>query len=106
MHEIHLKQPTQCYVSGQFTKNKERIKNFKETEDSRYIYRNELDKACFEHEMSYQDFKDLNRRTTVKKVLRDKAFSFAENPKYDGYQRGLASMASKFFDKKKFRWSY
>ena len=50
--------------------------------------------------MSYQDFKDLNRRTTVKKVLRDKAFSFAENPKYDGYQRGLASMASKFFDKK------
>ena len=56
--------------------------------------------------MSYQDFKDLNRRTTVKKVLRDKAFSFAENPKYDGYQRGLASMASKFFDKKKFRWSY
>ena len=50
--------------------------------------------------MTYGDFKDLARRTTSDKVLRDKAFNIAKNPKYDGYQRGLASMVYKFFDKK------
>ena len=50
--------------------------------------------------MAYEDFKDLERRTSSDKVLRDKAFSIAKNPKYDGYQRGLASMVYKFFDKK------
>ena len=50
--------------------------------------------------MAYGDFKDLNRRTAADKVLRDKAFNIAKNPKYDGYQRGLASMVYKFFDKK------
>ena len=50
--------------------------------------------------MAYGDFKDLKRRTALDKVLRDKAFSIAKNPKYDGYQRGLASMVYKFFDKK------
>ena len=50
--------------------------------------------------MTYGDFKDLNRRTSADKVLRDKAFDIAKNPKYDGYQRGLASMVYKFFDKK------
>ena len=49
--------------------------------------------------MAYGDFKDLNRRTAADKVLRDKAFNIAKNPKYDGYQRGLASMLYKFFDK-------
>ena len=44
---------------GPFTKNKERIQKFKETGDSRYIYRNELDKACFQHDTAYGDFKDL-----------------------------------------------
>ena len=50
--------------------------------------------------MAYEDFKDLNRKTFADKVLRDKAFNIAKDPKYDGYQRGLASMVYKFFDKK------
>ena len=65
--------------------------------DSRYIYKNELDKACFQHDMAYGDFKDLGRRTVLDKVLRDKAFNIVKNPKYDGYQRGVASMVYKFF---------
>ena len=52
--------------------------------------------------MTYGDFKDLNRGTFAGKVLRDKAFNIAEDPKYDGYQRGLASMVCKFLDKKTF----
>ena len=81
-------------------KNKERIQKFKETGDSRYIYQNELDKTCFQHDKAYGDFKDLTRRTAFYKILRDKAFNIAKNPKYHGYQRGLASMIYKFFDKK------
>ena len=50
--------------------------------------------------MAHEDFKDLGRRTASDKMLRDKAFSIAKNPKYDGYQRGLASMVYKFYDKK------
>ena len=50
--------------------------------------------------MTYGNFKDLAKRTASDKVLRDKAFNIAKNPKYDGYQRGLASMVYKFFDKK------
>ena len=101
MPEMHLKQPGFTYSAcGPFTKNKERIKKFKETGDTSYIYKNELDKAYFRHDMAYGDFKDLGRRTASNKVLRDKAFNIAKNPKYDGYQRGLASMVYKFFDKK------
>ena len=79
---------------------KERIQKFKETGDTSFIYKNELGKACFQHDMAYGDFKDLKRRTFSDKVLRDTAFNIAKNPKYDGYQRGLASMVYKFFDKK------
>ena len=101
MPEMHLKQPGFTYSAcGPFTKNKERIQKFKETGDTSYIYKNELDKACFQHDMAYGDFKDLARRTASDKVLRDKAFNIAKNPNYDGYQRGLASMVYKFFDKK------
>ena len=85
-------------------KIKKQLKKIKETGDSRDVYRNELDKAFFRHHMAYGDFKDLNRRTTtdkVFKVLRDKAFNIAKNSKYDGYQRGLASMVYNFFHKKK-----
>ena len=81
-------------------KTKKEFKNLKKTGDSNYIYKNELDKACFQHDMAYGDFKDLKRRTASDKVLRDKAFNIAKNPNYDGYQRGLASIAYKFFDKK------
>ena len=68
--------------------------------DTSYIYKKELDKASFQHDMAYGDFKDLARKPASDKVLRDKAFNIAKNPKYDGYQRGLASMVHKLFDKK------
>ena len=101
MLEIHLKQPGFTYSAcGRFTKNEERIEKFKETGDISYIYKNELDKACFRHDLAYGDFKDLARRTTSDKVLRNKAFNIAKNLKYDGYQRVLASMVCKFFGKK------
>ena len=101
MPEMHLRQPQLTYSAcGPFTKNKERIQKFKETGDSRYIYRNELDKACFQHDMVYGGLKDLARRTAADKVLRYKAFNIAKDPIYDGYQRGLASIIYKFFDKK------
>ena len=101
MPEMHLRQSGFTYSAcGPFTKNNERLQKFKPTGYSRYIYRNELDKACFQHDMAYGDFKDLKRRTAVENVLRDKAFNIAKNPKYDEYQRGLASMVYKFFDKK------
>ena len=100
MPEMHLRQPQFTYSAcGPFTKKKERIQKFKETGDSRYIYKNELDKACFQHDIAYGDFKDLAKRTAADKVLRDKAFNIAKDLKYDGYQRGLASMAYNFFDK-------
>ena len=101
MPEMHLRQPRFVYSAcGPFTRHKERIKEFKRTGDSRYIYRNELDKACFQHDSAYADHKDLINRTDADKVLKDKAYDIASNPKYDGYQRGLASMVYKIFDKK------
>ena len=85
-------------------KNKKRTKTFKEAVDSQYMYQNELDKACFRHDMAYEDFKDLTRRTAFDKILFDNAFNIAKNPKYYGYQRGIniASMVYKCFDKKNF----
>ena len=101
MLEMHLKQPRFTYSAcGPFPKNKERIQRLKETGDPRYIYRNELDKAYFQHEIAFGYFKDLARRIASDKVLRDKSFNIAKNPKYNGHQRGLASMFSKFFDGK------
>ena len=101
MPEMHLRQPGFTYSAcGPFTKNKERIQKFKQTGDSRYIHKNELDKACFQYDMAYGDFTDLAKRTAADKVLRDKALNIAKDPKYDGYQRGLASMVYKYFDKK------
>ena len=102
MPEMHLRQPGFTYSAcGPFTKNIERIKDFKETGDSSYIYQNKLDKACFQHDMAYGYFKHLNRRTFAEKVLRDdEVFNIVKDPKYNGYQHGLASMVYKFFDKK------
>ena len=88
MIEMHLRQPAFTYSAcGTFTKNKERIQKSKETGDSRYIYQNKLDKA-------------LTRRTASDKIFRNKALNIDKNAIYDGYQRGLASMVYKFFDKK------
>ena len=101
MSEMLLKQPGFTYSAcGPFPKNKERIQKLKETGHSRYIYRTELDKVCFQHDMAYGDFKDLAKITASDKVLKDKAFNIAKNPKYDRYQRDLASMVYNVFDKK------
>ena len=125
MPEIHLRQPQFTYSAcGPFTKHKQRIQKFKETGDTNYIYIyiymyiyiyiymyvciyiyiyiyiyiNELDKACFVHDAAYSDSKDLTKRTVADKILKNKAFDIAKDPKYDGYQRGLASMVYKLFD--------
>ena len=96
MPEMHLRQPGFTYNScGPFTKNKGRIQKTKATRDSRYIYQNELDKACFQHDMVYRNFKDLTRT-----IASDKESNIAKNRKYDGYQRGLASMVYKSLIKK------
>ena len=92
-------------ANGPFTNNKEGIKKFKETGDSRYIYQNELDKTFFQHDMAYGYFKDLNRRTVDDKVLCNKAFNIAKNLKSDGCQHGIASMVYKFFDNRNFWWN-
>ena len=101
MPEMHLRQPQFVYSAcGPFTTHKERIKKFKRTGDTRYIYRNELDKACFQHDSAYADHKDLINRTEEDKVLKGKAYDIPSNPEYHGYQRDLASMVYKLFYKK------
>ena len=101
MSEVHLRKPGFTYSAcGPFTKNKQRIQKFMQTGDTNYIYKNDLDKACFQPGMAYGKYKDLEKRAQSDKVLKDKVFEIANNPKYDGYQRGLASMIYKFFDKK------
>ena len=95
MPEIHLRQPQFTY-----SEQEQRIQKFKETGDTNYIYKNELDKACFVHDAAYSDSKDLTKRTVSDKILKNKAFDIAKDPKYDGYQRGLASMVYNFFDSK------
>ena len=100
MPEMHLRQPQFVYsASGPFTRHKKRIKNFKQTGDTRYIYRNDPDKVRSQHDSAYADHKDLINRTKSDKCLRDKAYDIASIPEYDGYQRGLASMVYKFLIK-------
>ena len=101
MPEIHLRQPQFTdSACGPFTKHEQRIQKFKETGHTNYVYKNELDKACFVHDAAYSDSKDLTKRTVADKILKNKAFDIAKDPIYDGYQRGLASMVYKFFDSK------
>ena len=101
MSELHLRQPQFVYsVCGPFTRHKERIKEFKRTDDTRLLYRNELDKACFKHDAAYAKYKDVENRLISDQKLRNSAYDIASNPKYDGYQRGLASMVYKFFNSK------
>ena len=101
MPEIPLKQPQfTCSACRPFTKHEQRIQKFKKTGDTNYIHKNELEKACFVHDAAYSDSKDLTKRTAADKILKIKAFDIAKDPKYDGYQRGLASMVYKFFDSK------
>ena len=101
MPKIHLKQPGFTYSAcGPLTKNKERIEKFMQSRNTDFIYRNEIDKACSQHDMAHGKSKDLTKRTQLGKFLRDKAFKIASDPRYDGYQRELASMVYKFFYKK------
>ena len=101
MPEMHLRQPQFTYsVCGPITKHKQRIQKFKETVDTNYIYKNELDKACSAHDAAYSDSKDLTKKTVADRILKNRAFNIAKDKKYDGYQRGLASMVYKLFDKK------
>ena len=100
MPEMHLRQTQFTYSAcGPFTKHKQRILKFKKTGDTNYIYKNELDKACFTHDAAFSDSKDLTKRTVTDKILKNRLFNIAKDPKYDGYQRGLASMDYNFFDK-------
>ena len=85
---------------GPFTRRKDRINKFIQTGDTNYIYKNELDKACFAHDAGYSDFKDIKNRTAADKILRDKAYEIAKDPKYYGSLRGLAYLVYQFFDKK------
>ena len=97
---MHLKQPRfTSSTCGPFTKNKERIQKIKETGNTKYICRNQLDKACFQHDMAYGYF-NIYQKEQLLSFLRDKVFRIVKNPKYDRYQRYLASMVHKFFDKK------
>ena len=101
MTELHLKQACFTYSAcGPFTRNKGRIEKFMKIGNTDFIYRNELDRACLQHDMTYGKPNDLAKGTQSDNVLRDQAFKVASDPKCDSYQRGLASMIYKFFDKK------
>ena len=98
MPEIHLKQPSFTYnACVPFTKSIERIEKFMQTGNTNFIYKNELDKACFQHDL--WQIKRFSKKTQSYKVLKDKAFKIASDTKYDGYQRGLASIVYNFLIK-------
>ena len=98
--EMHFRQPGFTYSAcGPFTKNKQRIQKFMPTGDifispvmfiTGYIYKNELYKACFQHDMAQGKYKDLEKRTQSDKVLKNKALAIANNPQYDGYQKRIS----------------
>ena len=98
---LHLVDPIVKKYSacGPFTKHTQRIQDFLNTGKLSYIYNNDLDKACFQNDMAYNKFKDLEKRTQSDTVLKNKAFEIASNPKYNGYERGLASMFYTFLTK-------
>ena len=98
MPKMHLRQTGFAYrACGPFTKSNERIQKFLQTGDKNCLYKNKLDEDCLQHDLAYGTYKDLTKRTQSDKVLRDRAYEIASNPKYDGYKRGLASMVCKFF---------
>ena len=102
MTEIDLWDPKVKKYSacGPFTKHKQRIKSFMQDGRLSRIYKNELDRSCFQHDMAYNKYKDLKNRTQSDIVLKNKAYKIATKPKFDGFQRALASMVSKFFNER------
>ena len=96
--ELHLKQPGFTYSAcGPFTKHCERIQKFRETDNLKHLYRNESGKACFAHDATYSDSKDLVKTTISDNILKDRAYEIAGNRNYHGYQRALANMIYKCF---------
>ena len=101
---MHLKQPQFTYSACRpFIKYRERIQKFGETGNLKHLYRNELDKACFVHDAAYSESKNLAKRNISYNILKHRAYEIAKNCGYDGYQRALASIVYKFFDKKQNR---
>ena len=78
----------------------ERIQKFRDTGNLKDLHRNQLDQACFANDAAYSNSNELPNRTISSKILKDGAYEIARNFNYDGYQRPLASMVYKFFDKK------
>ena len=98
---MHLKQPGFTYSAcGPFTKHHKRNKKSRETDHLKHLHRNELDKACCANDAAYSNCKNLAKRTISDKILKDRAYEIARSHKYDGYQRTLATMVYRFFDKK------
>ena len=80
MPELHLKQPRFTYSNCRpFTKHRERIQKFRETENLKHWYRNELNNACLAHDAAYSESKDLAKRTISDKILKDGAYKIARN---------------------------
>ena len=101
MPQMHLRQLGFTYSAfGPFIKNKDRIEKFIQTGNKNFVYKNDLDKACFQHDIAYGKYKDLTERIQSDKFLRDEAFEIANNSKHNAYWRGLGSMVYRFFDKK------
>ena len=98
MPELHPRQLRFTYRSCRsFTKHRKRVQKFRETGHLNHMYKNEWDKDCFAQDAAYSDSKDLAKRIISGKVLKERAYEIAINHKYDGYQRGLASVVYKFF---------
>ena len=101
MPKLHLKQPEFTYsVCGPFTKHCEGIQKCRQTAHLKKRYNNKLDKACFVQDTAYCDNKDFTKRTISKKNMKEGAYEIMLDPKYDGYQRGLASIIYYIFDQK------
>ena len=102
MPELHLWDPKVKKYSacGPFTKHQQRIDQFMKDRRLSGIYKNELDKTCFHHDSAYNQDKDLVNRTKSEIVLKNKAYKIATNPKYNGYERALASMFWKFLNER------
>ena len=102
MPEMHLWDPKVKKYSacGPFTRHKERINQFMKNGKLSHIAKNKLDAACFQHDSTYHKYKDLKRRTRSDVVLKNKAYKIAVDPKYNGYERALASMVCKFFNER------
>ena len=102
MPELHLWDPKvkKYSAGGPFTEHTGRINKFLNTSLLSEIYKNDLDKTCFQHDMAYNKYKDLKGGAQSDIVFKKKAYKIAADPKIDGFQRDIASMVWKFFDKR------